>query len=123
MRRPPRPPPKSNAKIPPPPPNRNAAFLDRDAARRVATNATPRRYPLRPSAVHTSAHAPYHRRTSSSAPSDFAPKSEGALEEVRRWYGACVVMIQRGGARYLGESSLLHRSQSSAGVMGSSICR
>ena len=31
--------------------------------------------------------SPYHRRTNSSAPSDFAMKSEGAAAMVLSWYG------------------------------------
>ena len=37
--------------------------------------------------------SPYHRRTCAASCSDFVAKSEDALEEVRRWYGAGTAMV------------------------------
>ena len=37
--------------------------------------------------------SPYQLNTIAAAPSDFIAKSEGALEEVRRWYGAGTAMV------------------------------
>ncbi len=78
-------------------PMRHAVARINDATRRATSLQTP---PPPPPPCHTPPPSlprppppaivppsPYHRPTSSSAPSDFMPKSEGAAAQVGGWYG------------------------------------
>ena len=64
-----------------------------DAARRVVILLAAVPSPYQPLTIPLP--SPYHRRTCVAAPSDFTAKSEGALEEVRRWYGEGAVEASR----------------------------